>query len=53
VRIYPLHTLRYERYEHLDRLIEALQKDGVTAELLQSELPFIPGSRELLSLRKG
>jgi hypothetical protein len=54
IRIYPLLNLKFEPYEHLDRLILALQ-DGcqVDCTLLPSELPFIPHSDRLLSIKKS
>ncbi|MGF7036296.1 SAM-dependent methyltransferase [Paenibacillus mucilaginosus] len=52
VRIYPVYSLKWERYAELDRLMDALADEGAEAKLLLSGLPFIPGSGELLRLRK-
>lgn len=52
VRIYPVYSLKWERYAELGRLMEALEVEGAEADLLPSSLPFIPGSSELLRLRK-
>ena len=52
LRIYPLVSLRYERYAGLDRLVDELAREGARAELVQSRLPFIPGSTHLLRLIK-
>ncbi|OXM84147.1 class I SAM-dependent methyltransferase [Paenibacillus rigui] len=52
VRIYPLLSLQWVRYPQLERLMQQLSQDGIRAELIASELPFIPGSTELLCLTK-
>jgi len=52
VRIYPLLSLQWVRYPQLDELIESLRKEGISAGIIESKLPFIPGSTELLCLRK-
>nr|WP_064745664.1 methyltransferase domain-containing protein [Paenibacillus sp. UNC451MF] len=52
VLIYPLFSLRWDRYPNLDSLLTALESDGVMAEMGTSELVFIPGSKEFLSLKK-
>jgi hypothetical protein len=52
VRIYPLYSLQWVRYPHLDDLIAALENKGGKVQLLTSELPFIPGSSELLCITK-
>lgn len=52
VRVYPLLDLRWNRYPELDRLILSVERTGAKADLLPSQLPFIPGSSELLRLRK-
>lgn len=51
VRVYPLMTLRWERYPQLDALILALEDRGIACKLEQSRLPFIPGSTEMLVMR--
>lgn len=50
VRIYPVITLGWDRYPLLERLSEALGRQGIQASLPESSLPFIPGSKELLRL---
>ncbi|TVY06658.1 class I SAM-dependent methyltransferase [Paenibacillus cremeus] len=52
VRIYPIYTLGWERYPHLDLILEELRVEGAEASVLRSGLPFIPGSTELLCLKK-
>lgn len=52
VRIYPIYTLGWERYPFLNRLLAELGDLAAKAEMLPSELPFIPGSSEFLRLKK-
>ncbi|MEK3909751.1 methylase [Paenibacillus sp. FSL H7-0331] len=52
VRIYPLRSLQWDVYPHLEQLRAALEKQGFLTELVPSELPFIPGSSELLCITK-
>ncbi|WP_054974054.1 methyltransferase domain-containing protein [Paenibacillus sp. A3] len=52
VRVYPVITLQWDRYPMLDRLLEELRTAGFEASLELSELPFIPGSKELLRVKK-
>ena len=53
VRVYPLYSLRFEKYARLDELIRSLvEGQGATAEFLPSRLPFLPGSAELLRIAK-
>jgi SAM-dependent methyltransferase len=52
VRIYPLRSLQWVRYPHLETLITALEEQGAKTQLMNSELPFIPGSSELLCITK-
>ncbi|MCR8631079.1 class I SAM-dependent methyltransferase [Paenibacillus radicis (ex Xue et al. 2023)] len=52
VRIYPLRSLQWDYYPHLEQLLSTLEKEQIKTRLLASELPFIPGSTELLSLAK-
>ncbi|HZG56831.1 methyltransferase domain-containing protein [Paenibacillus sp.] len=52
VRVYPLYTLRHERYPGLEALIESFEAAGAAAALLPSSLPFIPGSTRLLRIAK-
>ncbi|MCZ8518059.1 MULTISPECIES: class I SAM-dependent methyltransferase [Paenibacillus] len=52
VRIYPVYSLKWERYADLERLMKALGEEGAEVSLVASNLPFIPGSEELLRLCK-
>ncbi|UUZ80012.1 hypothetical protein LJK88_34170 [Paenibacillus sp. P26] len=52
VRIYPVFTLRWEPYPQLEQLLEDLNSHGYETRFETSELPFIPGSTEFLSIRK-
>lgn len=48
VRVYPLITLRWEPYPHMERLLEAIRRAGAEPRFEESQLPFIPGSKNLL-----
>lgn len=52
VRVYPLLDLKQRPYDRLEELMEKLRSKGLEAELLDSGLPFIPGSASLLSINK-
>jgi len=52
VRVYPLYTLRHERYPGLDGLMRELEDAGADVRLLPSRLPFISGSTQLLRVGK-
>jgi SAM-dependent methyltransferase len=53
VRIYPLLSLRWEPYDRLEELIEAIQGEGKAEAAIQTTgLPFIPGSIHYLNLLK-
>lgn len=52
IRIYPIVTLHWERYSGLDRLISLMEASGAECRLIVSRLPFIPGSTEMLAIRK-
>jgi SAM-dependent methyltransferase len=52
LRIYPLRSLRFELYSALPQIVQGLEEDGVTVETIRSNLPFIPGSTELLRVVK-
>ncbi|CAG7625329.1 hypothetical protein PAESOLCIP111_02715 [Paenibacillus solanacearum] len=52
VRMYPIYTLGWDRYPHMERLVHELRKRGAQVEFVPSELPFIPGSSELLCVFK-
>ncbi|MBO7748256.1 methyltransferase domain-containing protein [Paenibacillus sp. MWE-103] len=44
VRIYPIVSLRWTPYAHMDALLDAVREAGGTPGFYASELPFIPGS---------
>ncbi|EFM12645.1 conserved hypothetical protein [Paenibacillus curdlanolyticus YK9] len=48
VRIYPLMSLRWEPYAHMDRLLETIRRAGGRPRFERSQLPFMPGSEDLL-----
>lgn len=50
IRIYPLLSLSWEPFSGLAALMEHIEGTGARAELLSSQLPFIPGSGHLLSI---
>jgi SAM-dependent methyltransferase len=52
VRVYPIMSLRWERYPELDALMLAFEDRGFACKLEQSRLPFIPGSTEMLVMRR-
>jgi SAM-dependent methyltransferase len=52
LRVYPLYTLRHERYPGLDDLMRELGDAGADVLLLPSRLPFISGSTQLLRIGK-
>ncbi|TLS54267.1 class I SAM-dependent methyltransferase [Paenibacillus antri] len=52
VRIYPLYTLKHERYPGLDDIVREFESAGAAVRLPPSRLTFIPGSTRLLSIRK-
>lgn len=53
IRIYPLMTLSFQPYPYLDRLIVELNAAGSKAQLHPSQLPFIPGSSQMLVISKS
>jgi hypothetical protein len=52
IRIYPVFDLKGLVYPNLQKLMSQIQEQGAAAELIASELPFIPGSTHYLSIRK-
>ncbi|WP_309120154.1 methyltransferase domain-containing protein [Paenibacillus sp.] len=52
VRIYPLYTLKHERYPGLDDIVREFEAAGADVRLPPSRLTFIPGSTRLLLIRK-
>jgi hypothetical protein len=52
VQIYPLLSLQWKSYEHLERLMSELSEMGVGLDMCESRLPFIPGSTKLLRISK-
>ncbi|WP_159881353.1 methyltransferase domain-containing protein [Paenibacillus puerhi] len=53
IRIYPIFTLKWERYPYLAELLDELGEEGVRSRIVESKLPFIPGSKEVLRLTYG
>ncbi|WP_127532505.1 class I SAM-dependent methyltransferase [Paenibacillus kobensis] len=51
VRIYPLKSLQWEPYPHMEALFASIRKAGAAPFLAKSELPFIPGSSEMLVIQ--
>jgi len=52
VRIYPLVTLSFREYPPLERLAERVREAECAVGFPESRLPFIPGSRRLMVIRK-
>lgn len=48
VRIYPLLSLRWAPYPHMDSLLAAILSVGAVPSLETSRLPFMPNSSEML-----
>jgi len=53
VRIYPLVTLSFREYPHLGRLADRVRDAGCEVAFPESKLPFIPGSKRLMVIRKA
>jgi SAM-dependent methyltransferase len=51
VRVYPLLSLRWEPYPHLEEIIRKFKDRGIACRLEQSNLPFIPGSTHMLIMQ--
>ncbi|SFE37292.1 Methyltransferase domain-containing protein [Paenibacillus algorifonticola] len=51
VRIYPLLSLSWNAYPHMDELLKAVAERGGQAEFMPANLPFIPGSDLFLKIR--
>lgn len=51
IKIFPIMTLKWEPYPHLERLIEAVRENGAAADRYASKLPFIPGADAGLIIR--
>ncbi|REK77485.1 methyltransferase domain-containing protein [Paenibacillus paeoniae] len=52
IRVYPLLSLKWEPYAKLEELMEAVRQAGGTPEILESGLPFIPGSDRMITITK-
>ncbi|WP_274652196.1 class I SAM-dependent methyltransferase [Paenibacillus humicola] len=52
IRIYPVMSLRFERYSRLDDLLAAIEAAGGRPELFRTRLPFIPKSEYGLLIRR-
>lgn len=53
LRVYPIRSLRFAEYRSLGELIRELERIGASVDRLPSRLPFIPGSTQLLRVRKA
>lgn len=53
IRIYPLFNLSYKPYSKLETILQKLETAGADITFEQSELPFIPGSKELVCITKA
>ncbi|MEK4998185.1 MULTISPECIES: SAM-dependent methyltransferase [Paenibacillus] len=53
LRIFPLVDLSCKRYEHLDRLIDDLVRQGFTAEELEVPYEFQKGAKQMLKIRRA
>ncbi|GGD73864.1 methyltransferase domain-containing protein [Paenibacillus nasutitermitis] len=51
IRIYPLVSLKLEKYPHMELLLEEIRVAGGHAQFFRSKLPFIPGSETGLIIR--
>lgn len=45
IRIYPILSLKWEPYAHMEQLQQAIRAAGGTSGMFESKLPFIPGSQ--------
>jgi SAM-dependent methyltransferase len=52
VRVYPLLSLRWEPYPELPELMAYVESLGGICDFRKSGLPFIPGSTDMLCIRK-
>ena len=52
VRIYPLVTLGFKEYPQLGQLADRVRNMDCEVEFPESKLPFIPGSKRLMLIRK-
>lgn len=50
IKVFPIMTLKWEQYPHLDRIMESIRSLGAAVECYESKLPFIPGSNMGLSI---
>ncbi|AWV33164.1 SAM-dependent methyltransferase [Paenibacillus odorifer] len=53
LRIFPLVDLSCKRYEHLDRLIDDLVRQGFTTEELEVPYEFQKGAKQMLKIRRA
>jgi SAM-dependent methyltransferase len=52
VRLYPLVNFKTQPYTHMSQLLDDLSLQGYKAELVPSQLPFLPNSERLLKICK-
>ncbi len=53
IRMYPVMTLAWKPYPHMGEIIAFVESQSAKAELIASELPFIPDSTHLLRITKN
>jgi hypothetical protein len=53
LRIFPLVNLSCKRYEHLERLIADLVREGFAAEEIEVPYEFQKGAKQMLKIRRG
>jgi hypothetical protein len=53
LRIFPLVDLSCKRYEHLERLIADLVREGFAAEEIEVPYEFQKGAKQMLKIRRG
>ncbi|MNO46909.1 hypothetical protein D3C76_372030 [compost metagenome] len=53
LRIFPLVDLSCKRYEHLERLIADLVREGFAAEEIEVAYEFQKGAKQMLKIRRG
>lgn len=51
IRIFPLIDLSCKRYEHLDRLIASLQRQGYTTDVIKVPYEFQKGANSMLKIK--
>lgn len=52
IRLYPIVSLKWEPYPHLEQLLQVLQSKGMKTKFIPTKLPFAPNSMQVLCLEK-